>query len=249
MVMEQPMNQWSQPIRLFGAIFYLIGLVFGISFLGLYVWANIEAALFDPALSGDEALRTLQCPMIITDDEIAVIRVSLNNPLDRDIDRMVRMRISEGYVTLIRQVDQRVALEPGESTTLEWEAYPEDAAFDRLILVRGYLFRHAPLPARSGSCGIIVVNFPLLTGSQIVLFSALGSFLFMGIGSFQWVSSTRKVQSGKQRHLTAGMLWLYFFLTVAIILSFFGIWQIAFILLFITTVLILGIITYILLGY
>jgi hypothetical protein len=239
----------SKPGLILSAILYMIGLFVGISFLGLYVWANIEASLFDPALSGDESLRALQCPMIITEEEIAVIRVSLNNPLDRDINRLVRLRISEGMVTLKRQVDQRAELTPGESVTLEWEAYPEDAAFDRIILVRGYIFRHTPLPARSGSCGIIVVNFPFLTGNQIGLFAALGSFLTMGIGSLVWITSTRPVLGGKQRHLAVGMVWLFFFLMVGIVLSYFGLWQMAFLLLFIITVLSLGIITYLLLGY
>jgi hypothetical protein len=243
------MNIRSRPFRIFSAFLYLTGLVLGVSFLSLFVWANIEASLFDPALSGDEALRTLQCPMIITEEEVANIRVTVNNPLDREIERIVRLHISEGMVTLKRQENQRVALTPGETMILEWEAYPEDAAFDRLILVRGYVFRTAPLPARSGSCGILVVNVPYLSGNQISLLAAVGSFFSMGLGSYMWIASNRIGREGKHRHLALGMVWLFLIITLGLILSFFSLWQLAFVTLFITVVLALGIITYVLLGY
>jgi hypothetical protein len=243
------MNIRSRPVRILSTVLYLAGLVIGVTFLGLFVWANIEATLFDPALTGDEALRTLQCPMIITEDEVASIRVTINNPLDREIERIVRMHISEGMITMKRQENQRVSLSPGETMTLEWTAYPEDAAFDRLILVRGYIFRTAPLPARSGSCGIVVVNVPGMTGNQISVLAAVGGFLFMGIGSFLWVRSNQIGRQGKERHLAQGMVWLFGLITIGIILAFFSLWQLAFLFLFITVVLMLGLITYVLLGY
>jgi hypothetical protein len=243
------MNMRSKPVRIFSAIVYAVGLVFGMTFLSLYVWANIEASLFTPAISGDENLRSLQCPMVITEDEVAVIRATLDNPLDRDINRLARVHISEGMVTLMRQVNTQVELAPGETRTVEWEAYPEDAAFERLILVRAYIFRTAPLPAQSASCGILVINAPLLSGNQIALITAIGSFIGMGVGSYVWMASSRSFRESKQRHLAVGMVWLFIFMTIGIALSFFGMWQMAFVMLFITFVILLGIITYVLLGY
>jgi hypothetical protein len=167
------MKYKSLPVSILGAGLYLTGLLVGVTFLSLFVWANIEASLFDPAISGDKSLRTLQCPIIITEEEVASIRVTINNPLEREIDRKVRLNISEGMLTLKRQEAQLISLTPGETKTLEWEAYPSDAAFERLILVRGYIFRSTPLPASSGSCGILVVNVPGMTGGQISLLASI----------------------------------------------------------------------------
>jgi hypothetical protein len=243
------MKNNSKAVRIFSIVLYGFGVILGVSFLVLYVWANIEASLFDPGISGERRLTSLRCPIAITDQEVAVIKATVNNPLEREINRLMRLHISEGMVSMKRQINTQVELAPGERMTLEWEAYPEDAAFERLIMVRGYLFRHAPLPASSASCGILVLNVPFLTGGQIALLAAIGSFLSMGAGTYLWFSSNNIGRIGKQRHLAMGMVALASVIVLGIVISFFGMWHFTALLLFAAVVLVLGILTYILLGY
>jgi hypothetical protein len=242
------MNKNSKPVRIFSIVLFVFGSVLGISFLALYTWANIEASLFDSGINGEVRLNSLRCPIFVTEDEVAVISATLSNPLDREIERLIRLHISQGMVSLKRQINTNVALSPGERTTLHWQAYPEDAAFDRIIMVRGYLFRHAPLPASSASCGIVVLNVPFLTGNQLSLLVAIGSFLSMGLGSYLWISTDPHRHIGKKRHLLAGMVTLALILILGIIISFYGLWQLSFLMLFAAVVIILGITTHLLMG-
>jgi hypothetical protein len=88
-----------------------------------------------------------------------------------------------------------------------------------------------------------------LTGGQIALLAAIGSFLSMGAGTYLWFSSNNIGRIGKQRHLAMGMVVLASVIVLGIVISFFGMWHFTALLLFAAVVLVLGILTYILLGY
>ena len=71
----------------------------------------------------------------------------------------------------------------------------------------------------------------------------------MGVGAYLWFGSNNIGRIGKQRHLAMGMVVLASVVVLGIVISFFGLWHFAALLLFAAVVLVLGILTYILLGY
>jgi hypothetical protein len=140
-----------------GLIIFSISALIGIIFSGASVWGNIEAFLFNPGLRADENIKTMKCPVLITNSETGTITAAFTNPGDRPVMTTVRTSISDGLFLMIRETDTRIQLEAGETKELEWTVSPEDAAWERLIFVRVYSLRSTPLPARNrdlrDSCG------------------------------------------------------------------------------------------------
>lgn len=139
------------------------------------VWANLEASLFDSAIRQDERLRSLRCPALITAEETAFVRAELENGSEKPVNFLVRANISNGFVTLKRELRATVPLEPGEAEEISWPVTAADAAYGRFILSRVTVLRSPPYPARDAACGIWLVHTSLLTGGQLTALALLVS--------------------------------------------------------------------------
>jgi len=191
------MNINSPLVRRLGAILFWSGLIIGIIVGGAGVWASIEAVLFKSSVSADSRLSSLSCPMFLTSQETGVIKVTLSNPHDRPTEMAVRAHISAGYVTLSREEHMLVQLAPKEKKQVEWLVSADDMVWKRLIMVKVYQFAGDGQPSRLGTCGIIVLGLPSLTGNLItaVLFGI--ALIFLLVGGYLWVAGNRDLLARK----------------------------------------------------
>lgn len=233
----------SKSFRILSVFIFATGVLLGLVFIGIAVWGGIEAYMFDASLRAEASLTSLKCPVMITTAETGTVQASFNNPTERVIAPAVRAHISEGHVILMRQINTRVDLEPGESREITWTVEPEDAAFGRFILVRVHMFRLAPLPSRSGSCGIMVVDLPFLSGNQVVAFTLAASLTGMIVGGSLWVTGNRPLRR-RTLHATKGMGFLAGSVLAGIIAGLQGWWFIGGIFFLIGTLLIVEILAY-----
>jgi hypothetical protein len=193
--------------RPLGVLLFSVGLLLGMALFGAIVWADFEAVLFDPGLQQDAPLRSLRCPVMIARSETGSVTASLSNPLDRSTERYVRAHITDGYITLMREVNRSVSLAPGERQRLEWEVTGDDAAFERFILVKVILRGRYPLPSRQGTCGILVVDVPYLTGEQVFGLAFGASLLCMIGGLVLWTRASQPLgQRERQAARAMGVL-------------------------------------------
>lgn len=193
--------------RPLGVLLFSAGLLLGMALFGAIVWADFEAVLFNPGQRRDASLRSLQCPVMITKSETGTVTASLTNPLDRSIDRYVRAHITDGYVTLMREVDQTVSIASGGRERLAWEVTADDAAFERFILVRVAVRGRYPLPSREGTCGILVADAPYVTGDQVFGLAFTASLIAMGLGFGLWYRAGQPLhEGGLQAARAMGML-------------------------------------------
>lgn len=172
----------SSFLRRIGYLLFAIGFLIGLWLLGGIVWANLEAGLL---ASGDvgENLSSLRCSLVVTPNEMARARVTLENPLDRPIDRFVRWRIAQRHVLLVDQFRDTASLQPGEKQTLERDVSPSSGVYGgRFLMVGVYVGSTYPLPAMEGSCGVWVIPVTRLDGMQILVFGNLAALLGMALG-------------------------------------------------------------------
>lgn len=162
-----------------GIVLFSLGLVGTMAAAFIAFWPNMEASMFDTTTTAQERLRTLSCPRVITADEEAVIRLTLENPFDDPLRLQVRARISEGYLSLSRQYSQFVELAPRETRDVTWDISAEDAVFNRVVMARVFVNRRPPLPSRQAACGTLVLPLNNLSGNQIVFGS-----LLLGLAGF-----------------------------------------------------------------
>lgn len=176
-----------------GVTLFSIGVLLGIALISIPVWADLEATLFDPGIQASARLRALRCPVMITGNETAMIKLRLKNTLDRNTSFFVRAHITDGYITLMREFTTDIPLAPNESQTLSWEITADDAAFERLVLFRVTTRGGYPLPDAGGTCGVLTVGSSRLTGNQIYGIGLVLCLISLVVGGGLWIANNRHV--------------------------------------------------------
>jgi len=233
----------SKTVLILSVVLLTIGLVLGSVYSAASVWADLEASLFDSSLDADEALSSLRCPMLITPQESGIVAATFANPSGQALLRTVRAHISYGFATLMREEEERFVLESGESRRLEWAVTAEDAAWRHFVLVRIHELRNSPLPSRTGSCGVLVLNVPGLTGNQIVALAAATAVLSMAVGIVLWAAG-RRASSTPVPDLTRSMSVLAAVVLAAMVISSAGQWMVGGLLMIFAALLLVTMITW-----
>jgi hypothetical protein len=210
--------------RIVAVLVFSAGLLAGILLICASVWGDLEAAMFDTTLMVHrKASLALHCPVLMATTETGTVSASFRNPLDRPVEFKVRTHVSKGFVTLMREIDTELALAPGETKKVAWPVNAEDAAYGHVVLVKTLLFGKYPLPARLGSCGILVLDVPYLSGNQLLAASMGLSVLGLAGGTGLWISAGRplreeRLQGARAMGTLAGVVF------IGVIASLLGWW-------------------------
>lgn len=191
------MKKHSKTTDIISLIVFSIGAMIGIAFNGLAAWADFEASLFDSALRGDDQLSGLRCPVFIGTNETGRLSAEIKNPLDRTIAPKIRAHVSDGFVSLLREIDQQPSLGPGATQTLEWTVTPADAVWGRFILFRAYQFPVYPIPTRSSTCGVLTTSVPF-NGAWFTALTVIASVTMMSAGIGLWLSNNSPLKGRKR---------------------------------------------------
>lgn len=241
------MDTRKRIIRTLSVLIFSIGVLLSMVIFGIMVWGDIEAEMFDTGMRGKARLWGLRCPVMMSTNEIGTISATLKNSLERSTEYSIRTHISDGYLTLMREINWKLPLDPGEVQKLEWTVTPEDAAFERLILVRVRIGPKYPIPARGGSCGILVLDLPYLSGNQLFAIIITASLLCMAVGLILWVAANRPLR-GLGLDITGAMGVLTGSLLIGMVVGYLGLWMFGVIIFVITLLFIGAIIGYIVNG-
>jgi ABC-type multidrug transport system fused ATPase/permease subunit len=217
------MNGRTKILAFLGVLIFSIGVLVGLALFSGAAWGDLEGFLFHSTTRGDSSLRSLRCPVFLTSAESGAIRARFSNPLERSTEFAVRTYISEGFVSMLREIREQLPLEPGESKQLEWPVTPDDAAYGRVILARVHVRGGYPLPSRHASCGILVLDVPSLTGGQILALALTASLLCMGLGAGLWIATHRPL-AGRSLDVVRAMGALAVTVVVGIVVSLLGMW-------------------------
>ena len=186
-----------------GLVILSIGVLIGLVFYGFAVWAGLEASLFAPPGDGSGPLGTLTCPVMITTRETGVIQATFSNSTDSPFRAVVKATITEGAVILTRQVGDAFRLQPGEMQLRQWEVTAKDAAWNRFVFFRLSVFQY-PVPSKTASCGVLVVDLPAFTGAQVTAFLTVVSITLMVIGLALWSANNRPL-TGRKMNITLAL--------------------------------------------
>ena len=234
------MNKRQNKLRFLSLTIFTLGILIGMAIAGGIVWGDLEASLFDSSINANSTLRSLKCPIAITTDEVGIIHATLKNPTDREKSFYVRAHISEGYVSLKREINQQITVAPGEKGKVFWEIYPEDAAYNSVVLFRAYVNASYPVPSQGNFCGVLVLDIPLLSGSQFFLLLLVLSLAGILSGRWLWriANPKRNENSASMGNAMNALATIVF---GSILTGYLG-WWILGILLFAVSVLMIGVI-------
>ncbi len=175
------------------------GFLIGLLLAATAIWADLEAALFDPSISAQERLDSLRCPLIMTSGEVRQVSAAFTNDRDKPTNISVRAHFTAGAVTLIQANNSEELLQPGETRRLSWPVSMKNVVFDRLILVRISNLRSPSAPSRQGACGILVLNWPSLRGWFITTAALTAALLGMGSGAFLWLRAHQPLDASERK--------------------------------------------------
>jgi hypothetical protein len=155
--------------------------------------------------------------------ETGTVRASFKNTLERPVILLIRAHVSR-YVTLLREDVVRLSLDAGEKQSLEWAVDAQDVVYEHLILVKVHQHRHYPLLGRTGSCGIVVLDLPGLTGTQVVITAIAGSLLAIALGLGLWIATARPL-TGPNREVVRAMVVVAAGAVLTMLASLLGWWM------------------------
>jgi len=216
----------KKTFRIIGIVCLITGM-FLLVFLGIIsISGEVEATFFNAGLKSDEPLSTLHCPAVITNNEVGIVSGNFYNPSDKIINMEVRTYVTDGYVTLMDEIIINFILGPGENKIVEVPVTAEDAAYNRIVMVRMHQMKRIPLPYQNAACGIVVVNLPFLTGMQfIILTIGLGVLLSAG-GITLWAVNAKPIVWDRLRNFQA-MIFLTVTAIASTVTSLLNLWALA----------------------
>lgn len=233
--------------RIISIIFYVIGAFTALVFAGSIIWANFELPFyFDYSYA---AVRTenqvnadLNCPIILTTKETGMVSTDFTNNTDKTLNPVFRGEIS--YLGgIARSVEFKPTILPGESNHIEIEVNKDDIVFYFMILARTFQLPTYKTPAQIGSCAIVMLPIPFLTGNQVYFLSLLVIILALAAGIFLWVKYNRPMQ-GLSQKIRNVMILLAILLLAAIISGLSGSWIFGLLLLVLIVLLIMVALVY-----
>lgn len=180
-------------LRTIGIVSIILGCSLFIFLGAASIWAEIEASFFNSALRSDEPLDALSCPTFINQDEVGTVTGRFYNPTEKTAEMDIRTYVTAGFVTLMDEFITTFTLGPGETKVVEVPVTAENAAYNRLVLVRMHQMKRNPFPYQNASCGIVVVNTFLLTGSQFLTLMIVLAVVFSSGGLLLWAQFSKPI--------------------------------------------------------
>ena len=233
------METGNKKQRRISLLIYAIGILIGMAIAAGIIWSDLETSLFDSAVSPESALR-LDCPVAITKGETGKISATIANATEKEKNFFIRTHISEGYLSLMREITQHVSVAPDARETVTYEISAEDAVYDRVVMFRIYINPSYPLPSQGNFCGVLVLDFPWLSGIQIFYASLVLSLAGVIGGSILWRKANPNMTEVTYS-LTNAMTALSVIIFLMIAISYFGLWVLG-IAFFAISILLMGII-------
>lgn len=206
--------------RTLSIIFYTIGALTALIFAGSILWANFELPFyFDysyASVSTENQTRAdLNCPIILTTKETGTIRTDITNNTDKTLKPVLRGEIS--YLGgIAREFEFNPSILPGESSPIEVKITSDDIVFNFMILVRTFQLPTYKTPAQAGSCAIVMVPIPFLSGDQVYYLTIFVILFMLFAGISLWVKNNRPLRGLSQSVFTIMVLLAILLLTAII---------------------------------
>ena len=212
----------TRPLFLLGRIFFVLGVVTGLAHTVIAIWNNTEATNYFFTGAPYPPFHGLQCPLMMTPTEKGIVTAVFDNPTDQEDIYFYRVEISNDTVSP-RTIEDQIAVPSHQSKHVQWTVDANDIDLRFFIFVKITVLPNAFHPAQEDICGIMIVNFPALTGAQVSETALLISFLGMAVGLVLWQRNGIKTNRDLGRLAQA----LGFAVLLALLSTAMGWWVIA----------------------
>jgi hypothetical protein len=186
----------------FALIIFSVGILSGLIFSVLAVWADYEATSYGFLKRATTQLKGLSCPILMNRDETGTIKLTVKNTTERKISPSVRMETST-RLELTSEIES-FELEPGESRTLTWTVNSENIDLKQFIFTKALIYSAYPMPDQENTCGVFIIPTSI-KGDLISAFFVILYLLCTGIGSLLLYKNKPQIKQINQLLFIAGL--------------------------------------------
>ncbi len=181
--------------HLSGNILFFFGIGLGLLLTFAISWASYESFFYFYTGETFAPFHGLRCPLFMTYSETGTLQANFNNSSQEEIHAFYRMTVSGAALTVY---EEEVVLPPQSSKSIEWQVDANDIDLETFILAKFEVLPNAYFDSSAATCGIMVINLPFLTGSQVFTAALAVSLLAILLGFFLWESTNDPLQEGIQ---------------------------------------------------
>ncbi len=218
--------------HIFGGVIFILGALFGFGFNSLAVIADLngasfwgdsrDAANFDRQLPIQVDLVKIQCPILLAPGEDGMITATFQNPNQDKAEILVKAVVSERDFNNYRVLTGSLPIEARDEQEFRWQITQQDKVEGNFILTRVFLM-YEDTPARTESCGILVLNLFGLKGTSIVVLTLVTSLIFLVVGSVLLYRGSSSYQESSPP-IEVGLVGLAAILLTGMIANLLGWW-------------------------
>jgi hypothetical protein len=204
------MSQRKSIINFFGQFIFLIGILSGLLLSAMFVWVKLEHYLYGfYSFHGAGSIRTLKCPLILTNSETGKVRVSFKNDLDQTSEFKLRADFSTSTGGIESAPPEMVSIDVGKTQEYQWEVSSDNVTRHYFIFAKVFALASYKQPFREASCGIWVLNVPYLTGQQIYLLLLSLTLVGILVGQVSLEYGSQAIQGKRLNILRAMRFWAF----------------------------------------
>ncbi len=207
--------------RSLGTFLFMAGILLGMALAAAASFAGVEAQFYGFESIYGAKLKTVHCPVLMTTAHPTQVRATVSNPGDQPVNMLVTTDLSSPG--LIQTTEEVVALAAHEKKPLEWTVTSQNVDLGFLILAQVSTSPNYAQPARQGTCGIVVLNVPGLTGNELFTLALVASLLFIVAGAVLMELNSPPM-AGRKLSPTIAMRFLGIMTLAGMFTSFIGGW-------------------------
>ena len=188
----------TKPIHAWGGAVFLVGVFLGLGLALVAVWSDYEGFSYFNSGAGYPAFNGLVCPILMTRSEKSVVTADFKNSTGQEFDPYYEVAISGPDSS--RKLEGQLAIPIHTTKTIQWTVDAKDIDLGFFIFVDMQVLPVAGYQTREDTCGIMVINFTGLTGSEIFGLILATSLLGMVLGLGLWENNRLNTNRYTNRH-------------------------------------------------
>ncbi len=200
-------------------LIYAFGVILGVAFIFLSIWADLEASFYGFYHRPSSRFEGLSCPIFMTPNETTSFSATITNTSDRTLSPTIKAEISSTG-TLVT-INEKISLEAGESKTLTWEIGPENIDLEHFAFANVYIYTFYPIQDSENNCGVFVLNLPG-NGTVITWGAFILCLVSMGFSLYQLRKHPEYISKGK--NFFPMLLFLTGTIIIGLLVCFLGSW-------------------------
>ncbi len=183
------MTNTALPKPIYAILLFAAGVLLTTALTTMLTWASLEADFYGfQHYSTGERLSGLSCPRIMTPRETGSISVQANNPSQKVVTPIIRIDTSTSLAPDTFQT--QLTLQPGETQKVQQAVSANNIDLGNFIFAKVYRYPAYPLPSAEAACGIMILDIPILGGSQLYILWLALCLLLTPLGLWRWDASS-----------------------------------------------------------